>query len=66
MLLRHDEEMSILTQNHIIRNDMIEQLYKKYLHINIIWKQNDTLRNKSIIRQTNKILILSILGKYEE
>ena len=73
-LLRHAGQMSILTQKHLLRNDMKEQSSQKYTGINILFKQNHLLQNQSIklpksglqlfwIKHT---LILSTLNKFEE
>ena len=50
-LLRHAGQMSILTQKHLLRNDMKDQSCQKYTGINILFKQNHLLQNQSIILQ---------------
>ena len=47
-LLRHAGQMSILTQKHLLRNDMKEQSCQKNTGINILFKQNHLLQNQSI------------------
>ena len=43
-----------MTQKHLLRNDMIEQMCKTYININILCKQNDAIRYKSILYDKKK------------